>query len=212
VALAHELPHAEIFATDISAAAIDVAHRNAARHAVSDRVHFMQCDLLDAFLPSPLAPRPSSLFFDLIVSNPPYIALDEAATLPREVREHEPEAALFGGPTGVEVYERLIEQAAALLHTGGNLVVELGYGAADSVRQILVAKGAWANISITNDLAGIPRVLAAELWNGKAETEAGRQGPARSRGGRAHRFVSISIGAGCGLRAAGSDSNRYTVE
>jgi release factor glutamine methyltransferase len=162
VALAHELPHAEIFATDISAAAIDVARRNAARHAVSDRVHFMQCDLLDAFLPSPLAPRPSSLFFDLIVSNPPYIALDEAATLPREVREHEPEAALFGGPTGVEVYERLIEQAAALLHTGGNLVVELGYGAADSVRQILVAKGAWANISITNDLAGIPRVLAAE--------------------------------------------------
>jgi release factor glutamine methyltransferase len=162
VALAHELPHAEVFATDVSAAALEVARRNAARHAVSDRIHLLQTNLLDAFLPSSLAPRPSSLSFDLIVSNPPYIALDEAATLPREVREHEPEAALFGGPTGVEIYERLINQAAALLHPGGNLVVELGYGAADSVRQILVAKGAWANISITNDLAGIPRVLAAE--------------------------------------------------
>jgi release factor glutamine methyltransferase len=161
VALAHELSHAEVFATDVSAAAIEVARRNAARHAVSDRVHFLQCDLLDALCLSPLVTSHSPLPFDLIVSNPPYIALDEAATLPREVREHEPETALFGGPTGVEIYERLIEQAAALLHPGGNLVFELGYGAADRVRAILSARHVWANISITNDLAGIPRVLAA---------------------------------------------------
>jgi release factor glutamine methyltransferase len=162
VALAHELPHAEVFATDVSAAAIEVARRNAARHAVSDRIHFVQTNLLDALFPSSLAPRPSPLFFDLIVSNPPYVARSEAASLPREVREHEPEAALFGGPTGIEIYAGLMKQAAALLCPGGNLVVELGYGAADRVREILTAQPGWANTCTTNDLAGIPRVLAAE--------------------------------------------------
>jgi release factor glutamine methyltransferase len=162
VALAHELPHAEVFATDVSAAAIEVARRNAARHAVSDRIHFLQTNLLDALFSSSLAPRPSPLFFDLIVSNPPYVALNEASTLPREVREYEPEAALFGGPTGIEIYAGLMKQSAALLRPGGNLVVELGYGAANRVRAILAAQPGWANTCITNDLSGIPRVLAAE--------------------------------------------------
>jgi release factor glutamine methyltransferase len=162
VVLAHELPHAEVFATDVSAAAIEIARRNAARHAVSDRIHFLQTNLLDALSSSSLAPRPSPLFFDLIVSNPPYVALNEASTLPREVREHEPGAALFGGPTGIEIYGELIKQSAALLRPGGNLAVELGHGAADRVRAILAAQPGWANACITNDLAGIPRVLAAE--------------------------------------------------
>jgi release factor glutamine methyltransferase len=162
VALAHELPHAEVFATDISPAAIEVARRNATRHAVADRIHFLQTNLLDALCLSPLVTSHSPVPFDLIVSNPPYVARSEAASLPREVREHEPETALFGGPTGVEIYARLIEQAAALLRPGGNLVVELGHGAADRVRAILTAQPGWANICITNDLAGIPRVLAAE--------------------------------------------------
>jgi len=162
VALAHELPHATIFATDISVAALEVARRNAARHGVADRIHFVECDLMDALLASPLAPRPSPLLFDVIVSNPPYVARSEAATLPREVREHEPETALFGGPTGLEIYARLIEQAGALLRPGGILVVELGYNAADHVRAIVQAQHAWVNTSITNDLAGIPRVLATE--------------------------------------------------
>jgi release factor glutamine methyltransferase len=159
VALAHELPHAEIVATDISAAALDVARRNAARHAVSDRIHFIECDLLGASSSSPLAPRPSSL--DLIASNPPYVARNEVATLQREVRDHEPAAALFGGPTGVEIYARLIEQSAALLRPGGILVLELGYNSAGEVRKMFHVKQHWANVSITNDLAGIPRVLAA---------------------------------------------------
>ncbi len=90
------------------------------------------------------------------------MARNEADTLPREVREHEPETALFGGPTGLEIYARLIEQAGALLRPGGILVVELGYNAADDVRSIVQAQRAWVNTSITNDLAGIPRVLATE--------------------------------------------------
>ena len=160
VALAHELPHAEVFATDISAAALDVARRNAARHHVADRVHFLQTNLLEALSLAPHAPRPASL--DMIVSNPPYVASKEAATLPREVREHEPESALFGGPTGIEVYPQLIEQAGALLAPRGLLVLELGYNLADGVRKIFHAQPGWVNISVTNDLAGIPRVIAAE--------------------------------------------------
>jgi len=159
VALAHELPHAEIVATDISAAALEVARRNAVRHAVSDRIHFIECDLLGASSGSSLVPRPSSL--ELIVSNPPYVARNDAATLQREVRDHEPDAALFGGPTGVEIYARLIEQSGALLRPGGILVLELGYNSAGEVRKVFHVEQHWANVSITNDLAGIPRVLAA---------------------------------------------------
>ena len=81
VALAHELPHAEIFATDISVAALEVARRNAARHRVDDRVHFVETDLLEGISLSPLAAAGSPRLFDLIVSNPPYVARDEAATL-----------------------------------------------------------------------------------------------------------------------------------
>jgi len=159
VALAYELPHAEVFATDVSAPALGVARRNAMRHGVSGRIHFIECDLL-SFPDSTLATLPSSL--DLVVSNPPYVARNEAATLQREVREHEPHGALFGGPTGTEIYGRLIEQAGALLSEGGTLVVELGYNAADEVLRMLRAQRGWVNVSVTNDLAGIPRVLAAE--------------------------------------------------
>jgi release factor glutamine methyltransferase len=162
VALAYELPHAEVFATDISAAALDVARRNAVRHSVADRTHFIATDLLDGLSWSPLVTSHSPLPFDLIVSNPPYVRRNDRAALEREVREHEPEAALFGGATGIEIYGRLIEQAGVLLRSRGNLVLELGYGAADGVRAIFWAQPGWADVSVTNDLAGIPRVLAAE--------------------------------------------------
>jgi release factor glutamine methyltransferase len=162
VALAHELPHAEIFATEISAAALEIARHNAARHGVADRIHFLQTDLLKALLhESHVASRDSPLF-DLIVSNPPYVAQNEAADLPREVHEHEPHSALFGGPTGVEMYSQLIEQAGALLRPGGILVLELGYNLAKSVRAIFDTQPGWTRVAITNDLAGVPRVLAAE--------------------------------------------------
>jgi release factor glutamine methyltransferase len=162
VALAWELPHAEVFATDISAAALEVARRNAERHKVSDRVHFVETNLFEGLVDLALANSVSPLLFDLIVSNPPYVARNDEATLQREVRDYEPDAALFGGPTGIEIYARLVEDAGVLLRRRGNLVLELGYGAADSVRAILTAQPGWANICVTNDLAGIPRVLAAE--------------------------------------------------
>ena len=154
VALAHELPHAEVLATDISAAALEIARRNSARHGVADRVRLLQTDLLTSVN--------EANSFDLIVSNPPYVARDESRQLSREVREHEPASALFGGPTGIEIYGGLAEQAASLLQRRGILVLELGYNSLDHVRALLYGQPAWVNVSVTNDLAGIPRVIAAE--------------------------------------------------
>lgn len=158
VSLAVELPQARVAATDIAPAALAIARANAERHGVAERVEFRRMNLLDSFLTgSPPLPR-----FDLIVSNPPYLARSEAAELPTEVREHEPVAALFAGPVGTEIYARLIPQAIALLKPGGTLVLELGYRSASPVREILLAQPEWTNLAITNDLAGIPRVLAAD--------------------------------------------------
>lgn len=156
IALAYELPHAEVLATDISAAALEIAGQNAIRNQVSERIQFVEADL---FTPTPNALVPA---FDLIVSNPPYIADSEAATLQREVRDHEPHSALFAGPTGVEIYVRLVEQAAARLRDKGILVLELGHDSAARVRELFDASPLmWVNVAITMDLAGIPRVIAA---------------------------------------------------
>ena len=162
VALAHELPHAEIFATDVSAPALAVAKRNAMRHGVADRVQFLESDLLSVLPHDSQFTNHESRLFDLIVSNPPYIGRNEADLLPREVRDHEPNLALFPGPTGVEIYARLIEQVGSLLHPGGILVLELGHDSAIHVRKIFATDSGWTNVSLTNDLAGIPRVIAAE--------------------------------------------------
>jgi release factor glutamine methyltransferase len=156
VSLAKELPAANIVATDISPAALAVAKRNAQRHAVADRIRFIECNLLDAWH-SPIS---------LIVSNPPYVGRREAASLPVEVREHEPASALYGGQEGYELYGPLVTEAAKLLRPGGILVLELGHNSLLAVQPLLDA-ATWANIGITNDLAGIPRVLAAERVSAK---------------------------------------------
>jgi release factor glutamine methyltransferase len=160
IALAHELPQAHITATDISAAALEVARRNAKRHGVAERIEFIECDLLDLASHQSPATSHQSLTFDLIASNPPYIGRLEAAALPREVREHEPEAALFGGEIGTEIYRPLIAQAASLLKPGGILVLELGFNSAEYVSSLLDAPK-WTSVAITNDLAGIGRIASA---------------------------------------------------
>ena len=161
VAIASELPEAVVFATDISPAALAVARRNAARHAVADRIQFVASNLLDAFLHESRATNQRSRPFGLIVSNPPYVGRREAESLPREVGSHEPGEALFGGEQGFEVYPPLVRQAERLLVPGGILVLELSYNALEPVRPLL-GSPAWMNVGVTNDLAGIPRVIAAE--------------------------------------------------
>jgi release factor glutamine methyltransferase len=152
IALTKELPAATVYATDISEPALQIARRNAARHDLSDRIQFLRSNLLES-LPS--------LLFDLIVSNPPYIGRREAATLPIDVREHEPHAALFGGEEGYELYGALISQAGLHLKPGGLLVLELGYNSLPAVEPLLDSAH-WANVGVTDDLAGIPRVISAE--------------------------------------------------
>jgi release factor glutamine methyltransferase len=180
IALAKELAAAEIYALDISPAALALAQRNAARLGFASRIIFLESNWLDnlsavgAQQAVPLLDnRPSaessslraadrrSLAFDLIVSNPPYVARREASTLAREVREHEPAIALFGGEEGYELYADLIAQSATHLKPGGILVLELGH---DSLRAVqpLLDSSSWINVVVSNDLAGIPRVISTE--------------------------------------------------
>ena len=179
IALAKELPGAHIVATDISEAALAVARRNAARHAFSNGIRFVQCNLLNhgelsnveasvvgaqhaAPLPGKvLTGSVSSGLFDLIVSNPPYIGRKEKETLMREVRDHEPELALYGGEEGYELYAELIAQAAHNVIRGGLLVLELGHNSVPAVLPLLDLPN-WTNVAVTKDLAGIDRVIAAE--------------------------------------------------
>jgi release factor glutamine methyltransferase len=151
IALAKELPGARIHATDISSTALAVAQRNAKRHNLAEMVRFLEGNLLDGIPP----------LLDLIVSNPPYVGRREAETLMREVRDHEPEIALYGGEEGYELYADLITQAAAHLKPGGILVLELGHNSLPAVQPLLDAPS-WTNVGVINDLAGIPRVIAAE--------------------------------------------------
>jgi release factor glutamine methyltransferase len=160
VALAHEWPRACIIATDISEAALELARRNAARNQVEPRIEFIKCNLLDALLCESRFTRHEARPLDAIASNPPYIGRSEAGMLPREVREHEPDSALFGGETGTEMYSPLIAQAAALLKPDGILVLELGHNSAEHVSRLLTAP-AWSDLSLANDLAGIKRVASA---------------------------------------------------
>jgi len=153
VALAKELPAASLYATDTSAMALEIARRNAARHGVADRIQFVECNLLDGVTDS--AP------FDLIVSNPPYIATRETASLPVEVREHEPHAALFAGEDGLEFYPPLIAEAQSRLAPGGLLVIELGLGQFEPLGDLLDAARGWTRVSAKQDLAGIVRVISA---------------------------------------------------
>ncbi|HKW61785.1 MAG TPA: HemK/PrmC family methyltransferase [Candidatus Acidoferrum sp.] len=112
-------------------------------------------------IPQPTTSGRSPLHFDVIVSNPPYVGRREAATLMREVREHEPEIALYGGEEGYELYADLIMQSAKYLLPGGTLVLELGHNSLPAV-QPLLDESRWTKVGVTNDLAGIARVLAAE--------------------------------------------------
>ena len=149
LALAKELPHAEIHATDISSAALEIARANAARHQLERRVQWHQTDLLQGFEPNS---------FDFVVSNPPYVGESEEDQVQLEVRKFEPRQAVFAGATGLEVIERLISQARSVLKPGGWLVMEISGTIAEGVSHLL---SGWSDVQITNDLQGIPRVAFA---------------------------------------------------
>jgi release factor glutamine methyltransferase len=150
LALAKEPPQAEILATDISAAALEIARINAARLQLESRIQFHEGDLLDGIVKNS---------FDLVVSNPPYVGESEEDSVQLEVRKFEPRNAVFAGPTGLEVIERLIPQAREVLKPGGWLVMEISGTIAARVKELLAG---WNMVQITKDLQGIERVVAAQ--------------------------------------------------
>ena len=141
---------ARVFASDISIAALRVAAANSQRLAA--RVSFFASDLTDAI-------RPRSI--DVLVSNPPYVPQTDHHGLQREVRDYEPHVALFAGPSGLAIYERLLADAPRVLRPGAWLLIELGYNSLEPVRAMLPSR--WTDITVDQDLAGLPRVLAARL-------------------------------------------------
>jgi release factor glutamine methyltransferase len=149
LALATELPKADIYATDISSEALDVARANAARHRLESRIRLQETDLLEGL---------ESSRFDFVVSNLPYVGESEEDEVQLEVRKFEPRRAVFAGHTGLEVIERLIPQAHQALTPGGWLVMEISGSIVNGVEHLLRN---WAEVRISNDLQGIPRVAAA---------------------------------------------------
>jgi release factor glutamine methyltransferase len=149
LALAKELPQAEITAIDISPAALEIARANAARHQLESRIHFHEGNLLEGFEPET---------FDFVVSNPPYVGESEEDTVQLEVRKFEPRNAVFAGPRGTEVIEQLIPQAKATLKPRGWLIMEIGGTIAEEVQKLLAG---WEEVSLKPDLQSIPRVAIA---------------------------------------------------
>jgi release factor glutamine methyltransferase len=154
ISLAAERPDARAFATDISHEALLVAAANARSHQVQDRVRLVQCDLAEAL----------NFQADLVVSNPPYVPDQSTATLPADVRNYEPATALFGGPDGLRVIERLLARTPALLAPGAAFIVEFGYGQEDSVRAAAEREG-WTVQRVLHDLQDIARTVV--LWRSR---------------------------------------------
>lgn len=148
VALARALPRAHLVATDSSRDALTLARVNADRHGVGRRIEFLHTDLL----------QETTGPFDIIVSNPPYVPARDREALQPEVRDFEPPLALFGGPSGLSVIGRLIEQSTERLRRGGLLMFEFGADQGPAVRQLISTSGGLTMMDLKRDLRGIPRV------------------------------------------------------
>jgi len=154
ISLAKKLPFAEITAIDVSVEALEVAKANAKLHEVEKNVRFLESDLLDQL--------PSSFVADVIVSNPPYIAVGELAKLPKEVRDFEPVRALAAGEDGLKVIHRLVTTARRLLSPSGFMALEIGAGQRVAVEEFFVQQG-WDVVEVVKDLEGHERVIVAQV-------------------------------------------------
>ncbi|MEP0848100.1 MAG: peptide chain release factor N(5)-glutamine methyltransferase [Phycisphaerae bacterium] len=152
IALAKHLPDARLHASDVSAAALNVAQRNAQRHGVAERIELRCGDLFD--------PWPDAAPFDLVVSNPPYVATAEAASLPRCVREFEPQQALFAGSDGLSIVRRLVAEAPARLRPDGHLLFEVAWNQSAGARAVL-DESRWSGIVTYRDHQQHERVVHA---------------------------------------------------
>ena len=152
ISLAVQLPSVIVYAIDVSPAAIAVAHRNAVRHDVADRVHLVVGDVLTS------CPGLS----DLIVSNPPYVSAGEVSSLPASVRNYEPWLALDGGPEGLGLIRRVLVQAPTAMRLGGRILIEIGAGQGDGASSLARTFFPKALVRVHRDLAGKHRVLEVQ--------------------------------------------------
>lgn len=153
ITLAKQLPEARLIATDVSSAALNVARTNAELNSVRDRIEFVEGDLV-----SPFAERGPDFCVDVLAFNPPYVPEDSRESLQREVRDWEPEIALFGGIDGLDFYRRLVVEGTRHLKPGGLVILEIGFTQLEPIQEI-VKGGPLELVDITRDLQGIPRTL-----------------------------------------------------
>jgi release factor glutamine methyltransferase len=175
IALAMHLAGATFEAIDNSPAALALAEENARAHGCSGRIRFVLSDLLAEVLaePDPTAGMENGPGLDVVVSNPPYVALRDAGGLQPEVVGFEPHSALFAGEDGLGIYSRLIPQAAAALRPGGLLAMEFGFGQREALEALLSGPvDVWQNVRFLDDYAGIPRVALAERVRKSKESRA----------------------------------------
>jgi len=152
ITVALNVPRARVIATDLSAAALEVARTNAERHGANG-VEFRQGDLLE-----PLAARHLENSVDVLASNPPYVNEGNAELIQREVRDWEPREALFGGVEGLDFYRRLLVEGLTFVRPGGYMIFEIGYNQLDAITEIIAALE-WELVDVVNDLQGIPRTV-----------------------------------------------------
>lgn len=154
VTMAKRVKNCRVTAIDISHAALEVARRNVEKHGVAEQLEFIESDLFTAVS--------AEANWDLVLSNPPYVATSELATLPADVRDFEPHLALDGGVNGTEVIERLVPQTAERLHSGGWLLMEVGATNSGLVEKIVSSNEAFELGETLKDTAGLPRVVQAK--------------------------------------------------
>jgi len=157
ICLAKELglPAWEVWATDISKDALDVARSNARRHGVLDQIRFLQGDLFEPI-------KEEGVPFDIIVSNPPYVAEEEYGALPTEVKDHEPRVALAGGIGGMAFIEHILREAPDFLSPGGWLIVEMAPGQTEKALKLAEESGGYGKKNRIRDYSGQHRVVMAQ--------------------------------------------------
>lgn len=159
ISMAYFLPKSKLTACDISEAALNVARSNAKKNGVEKKINFIESDL---YMPVQKK-KPMKDKFDMILCNPPYIPSYVIPTLQREIKDHEPVAALDGGEDGLDFYRKMVTDSAVHLKKGGYILFEIGHDQADDVTALLEEEGCYKDIFTHKDMARSDRVITAQL-------------------------------------------------
>lgn len=157
VSIAKEIDNCKVYATDISEKALAAAKENAKKHGVENKIIFLQGSFFE-----PLKGKGLEAKIDILLSNPPYVSKKDMEKLQSEVKEYEPHLALYAGEDGLDSYRTIIPEALTYLENGGYLILEIGYGQAEGVKELFAQYPAYGKIEIINDLSEIERVVKAK--------------------------------------------------